>query len=100
MKKFYLYDGKGGSISVEIINDCLKFFDHMFSGPLEKEQWWDFDEINTEKLVKLLTIEDCDLKKVLLKNYSGLEGFKKLQKLWKENNIECDYNAWTHMDFD
>ena len=149
---FDLYDGVGGRISVEIKDGCLEIFDHVFSGTMEIERWYNFDEKNTEHLMRLLiknenhirylaenkrfigffrsskydklreyfrenaydeifieqvidrikencfellTEEDVDVKKIFLDNYSGIEGFERLKKLWKENDIEYKYNSWS-----
>ena len=95
MNEIILYRGIGGSISVEIKDRCLFIFDHIFSGEMEKECWYDFDESNTNRVIELLTNNESDFEEVLLKNYSGVNGFERLKKFFIDNGIEYKYRSYS-----
>jgi len=97
---FYLCKEDWGGIQIEIKDGCLEIFEHIFSGPMEKEIWYKFDKENTEMLVQLLTENESKIEKTLKEKYSGLEGFNRLIDFCKDSGIKYNYNSYSSMDSD
>jgi hypothetical protein len=82
---------------LEISGQDLGVTPMKYFGMGEFEYWYKFDKTNTERLIALLTEKDCDIKNLLYKNFSGLDGCEKLKKLCNTNGIEYEYSSW-HTD--
>ena len=98
-------------ICVEIKNCCLKIEGQDF-GPVVEERWgtdeyeyfYNFDEVNTAKLIKLLVKQEYGddinadyavvFKNLLLEKYSDLKGCKRLCDFCKANGIEYKFYNW------
>ena len=60
-------------------------------GEDEYEYFYDFDLENTKRLFALLTPEREDIAEVLVREYSGMDGCRKLREFCDVNRIEYSF---------
>ncbi len=85
-------------VSAEMTEGCLKISGQDLGeapketfGEDEYEYFYDFDLENTKRLFALLTPEREDLAQVLVREFSGMDGCRKLREFCEENHIEYSF---------
>ena len=91
-------DNEFGSLWVEIGNGRFRIQEDFFSGPLERERWYEVDEKNTELLFGILLQSESGLIEIITEKFSGKDGLEDFSNFCKENGVECKYNTYSSMN--
>lgn len=88
------------SLWAEFSNGCLIIYGQDLGQNVEKwfgkdsyEYFYSFDQENTKLLFSLLKQEEKNVKKAMLKRFSGLDGWLALKEFCKYNNIKYNFHS-------